>query len=455
MKGFTRQGQEKARYRAIEFAQHPIGCRKDGQALQLRPAAAARPAEIPHPPSKEFALMPLDLVQTLSDLVALPSVNPMGRELSGPEFFEYRVTEYLERLFTRLGLPWQRQTVEPNRENIIARLDGDVPATEGGGLLLLEAHQDTVPVDGMTIEPWTPLVREGRLYGRGSCDIKGGMTAMLGAVARLAEERPKGMPTVLMACTVNEEHGYSGAFELAKLWQPGADSIAPRQPDAAIIAEPTKLDVVIAHKGAVRWRLKTHGRAAHSSQPHLGDNAVYKMARVLTALEAYAKHAGETVPKHRLCGGATLSVGTIHAGLSVNTVPDLCTIEIDRRLLPGETAMEAYGPVIEFVRQYPGIDFEIEHEPPYLKGEALPDARNGAVADRLSAVARELFGRGEKIGVPFGTNASRIAAMGIPSVVFGPGSIDQAHTVDEWLSLDELSKASETLYQFIRRGAIG
>src|SRR5437762_3131889 len=133
--------------------------------------------------------MPLDLVQTLSDLISLPSVNPMGRPLSGPEFFEYRVTDYLEQLFRRLKLPYERQTVEPKRDNIIARVDGDVPPNEGGELILFEAHQDTVPVDGMTIEPWTPLVREGRIYGRGACDIKGGMCAMLGAVARMAEER--------------------------------------------------------------------------------------------------------------------------------------------------------------------------------------------------------------------------------------------------------------------------
>lgn len=398
--------------------------------------------------------MALDLVQTLSDLVALPSVNPMGRDLSGPEFFEYRVTEYLEKLFDRLGLPWQRQQIEPKRENIIARLDGDVPASEGGKLLLLEAHQDTVPVDGMTIPPWTPTVRDGRIYGRGSCDIKGGMTAMLGALARLAAERPKGMPTVLMACTVNEEHGYSGAHDLAKLWAPGARSIAPRQPDAAIVAEPTNLQVVIAHKGAVRWHCKTHGRAAHSSQPQLGDNAVYKMARVLAALEAYAKQVGQSVPKHRLCGEATLSVGTIRGGLSVNTVPDECTIEIDRRLLPGETAMEVFPQIVEFIRKYPGVDFEVEHEEPYLKGSTLSDDHNGAVADRLSVVVRELYGRGDKVGVPYGTNASRISAAGIPSVVFGPGSIDQAHTADEWLSLDELEKASNAIYEFVRRGAI-
>lgn len=396
--------------------------------------------------------MALDLVQTLSDLVATPSVNPMGRDVSGPEFLEYQMTDYLQRLFDRLGLPWERQTIEPKRDNIIARLDGTIPATEGGRVLLLEAHQDTVPVDGMTIEPWTPVVRDGRIYGRGSCDIKGGMTAMLVAVSRLAEERPEGMPTVLMACTVNEEHGYSGALELAQLWQPGVKSIAPRQPDAAIIAEPTDLQVVIAHKGAVRWRCHTHGRAAHSSQPHLGDNAVYKMARVLKALEDYAKYVGKNIPPHRLCGPTTLSVGTIRGGLSVNTVPDLCTIEIDRRLVPGEKAMDVYQQVVDFVRKHPAIDFEVDHEDPYLKGEALSDDKNGELADRLSVVVRELYGCGDKIGVPYGTNASKIASKGIPSVVFGPGSIDQAHTADEWLSIDELTKASEALYQFIRRG---
>ena len=161
--------------------------------------------------------MTLDLTRTLSELVAIPSVNPMGKPVSGPEYFEYKVTDYLENLFRSLGLPCQRQRVDVKRENIVARLDGATPATEGGPLVLLEAHQDTVPVDGMTIEPWTPEVREGRLYGRGSCDIKGGMTAMLGALARLAVERPAGMPTIVMACTVNEEHGYSGATALTHI----------------------------------------------------------------------------------------------------------------------------------------------------------------------------------------------------------------------------------------------
>jgi acetylornithine deacetylase len=397
--------------------------------------------------------MPLDLIKTLSDLVAIPSVNPMGRPVSGPEYFEHRVTEYLEQLFRRLGLKWQRQTVEPGRDNILARLDGETPLEKGGRLVLFEAHQDTVPVDGMTIEPWTPTLRDGRLYGRGSCDIKGGMTAMLGALARLAEERPKGMPTIVMACTINEEHGYTGATALTKLWANGAaNTIVPRRPDAAVVAEPTSLQVVVAHKGAVRWKCHTTGRAAHSSQPHLGDNAAYKMARVLLALEAYQRDVVPTLKGHALCGRPTLSVGTIAGGLSVNTVPDRCTIEIDRRMVPGEDWASSFKQVVEHVAKYPGVDFEVQHDDPYMKGSTLGEGANLPLAESVARAAREVVGRCEQVGVPYGTDASTIAGSGVPSVVFGPGSIDQAHTCDEWLPVNELELASEVLYRFARSG---
>ncbi len=397
--------------------------------------------------------MALDLTQTLSDLVALPSVNPMGKPVSGPEYFEYRVTDYLEALFKSLKLSYQRQTVEPRRDNIVARLDGTEPASEGGPLILFEAHQDTVPVMGMTIEPWTPVVRDGRLYGRGACDIKGGMTAMLGAVARLAGERPRGMPTIIMACTVNEEHGFSGATALAQLWSQ-AGSIIPRRPDVAVVAEPTQLQVVVAHKGVVRWRCHAHGRAAHSSQPQLGLNAIFAMSRVLAALERYQHDVVTRLGQHALCGTPTLSVGTITGGLSVNTVPDICTIEIDRRLLPGENPEEAYRHVLDYVGAETGHDPAIEHEQPFSIGCGLSDRVNGPLAERLMAAGREAQIDCRTIGVPFGTNAAAIAAAGVPSVVFGPGSIDQAHTADEWLALDQLVQASEVLYRFGRTGML-
>jgi len=396
--------------------------------------------------------MPLDLVKTLSELVATPSVNPMGRAVSGDIYFEHRVTDYLQQLFTRLGLPWQRLPVHPQRDNIVARLDGSKRPEDGGKLILLEAHQDTVPIDGMTIDPFDPVIRDGRMYGRGSCDIKGGMVAMLGALTRLAENKPADCPTVLMACTINEEHGFSGATALTKLWLDNQDSIIPRRPDIAVVAEPTSLNVVVAHKGTVRWRITTRGKASHSSQPHLGENAIYKMASVLKALETYAREVAPKVPPHSWCGTATLSVGLINGGISVNTVPDRCTIEIDRRVLPTETPGDVYKQMTDFVDKFPGVDFKVEHEAPFIQGPSLPDTHNGALADTLSSVAAELTGQGKKMGVPYGTDASTIARSGVPSVVFGPGSIDQAHTVDEWLPVAELEQASNVLYEFLRRG---
>lgn len=153
--------------------------------------------------------MSIDVVETLADLVRIPSVNPMGRNVTGDIYYEHRVTQYLENLFQSLGIPSERFTVAPLRDNIIARVDGSKSPEKGGKLLLLEAHQDTVPVDGMTIHPFEPEIRDGRMYGRGSCDIKGGMAAMITALARLVKEKPKKRPTVILACTVNEEHGFS------------------------------------------------------------------------------------------------------------------------------------------------------------------------------------------------------------------------------------------------------
>lgn len=395
--------------------------------------------------------MPLDLVETLRELVAIPSVNPMGRPVSGPEYYEYRVTDYLQGLFERLGLPWQRQPVDTKRENIFVRVDGEVPPTEGGTLILLEAHQDTVPVDNMIIDPWDPVVRDGRVYGRGSCDIKGGMTAMLGAIVRLAAEPREGRPTVVLACTVNEEHGYTGALALEKMWnQPG--TIIPRKPDVAVVAEPTSLHVVRAHKAAARWKCRTKGRASHSSRPQLGDNAIYRMCRVVAALEAYQNEFIPTLPVHPRCGAATISVGTISGGISVNTVPDECVIEIDRRVLPGEEGRAVYNQVIKFVAERLGSDDleKVIHDEPYSLSMALGDENNGELAARLQELAKTVFPDSDQVGVPYGTDASVISSFGVPAVVFGPGSIDQAHTADEWLEISQLEQASEILFRFLK-----
>jgi len=388
-----------------------------------------------------------DFAKTLSDLVAIPSVNPMGRPVLGPEFLEYRVTEYLEQFFQTLKVPYQRQTIDTRRENIIARLDGvSADGRSTPPVILLEAHQDTVPTDGMTIEPWTPKIEGDRLYGRGSCDIKGGMTAILGTFARLVAESPKPRPTVIVACTVNEEHGFTGAQGLQRLWK-DAGSIFPKQPDMAIVMEPTRLDIVTAHKGMVRWKCRTHGRAAHSSLPHLGDNAIYRMGSVLAALDRYQREVVPFLGEHPLCGRPTLSVGTISGGISVNTVPDICTIEIDRRLLPGDDPQQAYQHAVDYVAANVPVPSVVEHLPPGLHSTGLSDAINSDLANNLAVAVRDVVGCVNKIGVTFGTNAAAFGTH-FPTVVFGPGSIDQAHTADEWVSIDEVRLASEILYRF-------
>ena len=297
--------------------------------------------------------MNLDVVQVLSDLVRIPSVNPMGRPASGDIYYEHRVTGHLEALFRGLGLPAERHTVAPLRDNIITRVEGDVPPERGGKIVMLEAHQDTVPVEGMTIEPFVPKIDGGRLYGRGSCDIKGGMAAMISRIAPTGPRKPQrsadrdhglhdqrrarlhrgdALGGDLFGKVPDSGHGP----ELAP--PAGRSELLPRVPDWAIVAEPTKLNVVVAHKGAARWKCSTRGVATHSSQPHMGDNAIYHMARVLLALEQYGRDVVPKLASHPLCGKPTLSVGLISGGISVNTVPDRCTIEVDRRVLPVEDA---------------------------------------------------------------------------------------------------------------------
>ncbi len=400
---------------------------------------------------KDFNVLP-DPIDTLCELVSIPSVNPMGRAVLDPPYGESRLTDALESILRRLGLPTERQLVEPGRENVIALLEGDVPAQRGGPLILLEAHQDTVPVDGMTIDPFQPQRRDGRVYGRGACDTKGGMAAMLAAIARLAHQRPAGMPSVLLACTVNEEYGFTGAVKLAECFQQGTGGLVPRRPDCAVVAEPTALDVVVAHKGMVRWRCRTQGRAAHSAHPEAGRNAIYLMGRVLSVLEEYACDVVGRAAAHPLCGPATLSVGTIHGGMSVNTVPDACVIEIDRRMPPGETAPEARQAVIEYLHSALGEDFPVVHDPTYLSGPALSDAANGPLAERLMATVRGGSGRCQRRGVSYGTHAAVYAAAGVPSVVFGPGFIEQAHTRDEWVDAGQVRAAAEVYYNFCRGG---
>lgn len=378
------------------------------------------------------------VTRLLSDLVAIPSVNPMGRGLSGPGYLEGRVSDYLEGWFRALGVEVERQVVSPGRDNLIARYD----APGSKRTLLFDAHQDTVPVDGMTIDPFTPSLEGGRLYGRGACDIKGGLSAMLTAFARLVLERPSKSASVIMACTVDEEFTHTGSSRLAD-GNHGAD--------LAIVAEPTKLDLVDRHKGAVRWKIRTRGVACHASTPALGRNAIYAMAGVIAALEEYASVLAGSTPDPVL-GPPSLSVGRIEGGVSVNVVPDWCEVEIDRRVIPGERAIDCPGRVRDFLATKLGDRMaNVEFLPPWVNMPPLFAGPAGPFLPALASAIERVGGRAPRvIGVPYGTDAGPLCEAGIPCVVFGPGDIAQAHTKDEWIELDQVRLASEMYFEMAR-----
>jgi acetylornithine deacetylase len=303
---------------------------------------------------------------------------------------------------------------------------------------MFEAHQDTVPTDNMTIEPFTPRVENGRLYGRGSCDIKGGMASMLAAFARLAREKPRGAANVVMACTIDEEYTFTGVTHLVKL---------PLKVDMAVVAEPTDLNIVNAHKGGAGWHLVTPGKACHSSAPDKGINAIYRMGRLLVAVERYAKEL-QASRNDPVLGRPTVSVGIIQGGTSHNTVPDRCRIEIDRRIVPGEDPKTVADHLEAWLKSQPDVDFPFETIKPWkAKGPLSPKGSEELTA-LLGQAINAVVGSHKVMGVPYGTDASTIAEAGIPSVVFGPGDIGKAHTCDESVPTAEVEQAAEVLYRF-------
>ena len=405
-----------------------------------------------------------DPTAILADLVRRPSVNPMGRDLAGPEYLEGRVTDYLLRRLETAGIPAVRQPVAPGRDNVIARL----PATVSGApTLIWDVHQDTVPVAGMTIEPFTPALQDGRLAGRGACDVKGGMAAMVAALERLqavAERRAN----VIFVASVNEEFGFSGAHAFTRLLKtaspdermptdwPAVDLIGAEllkgSPVLTVVAEPTSLALVTQHKGAVRWRIIAGGRACHSSHPENGANAIYPAARIAITIERLAADLLTRAPNHP-CGPPTLSIGTVHGGTGVNLVPDRVVLEIDRRLVPGEDSVMARQEVIDAIQAACPTD-HITHEQPFLESSGLSCEGEAAVAaaSRLALAVERVGLTARQEAARYGTNACVYAAAGLACVVFGPGSIDQAHTADEWIELSQVEVATKSLVGLVMGG---
>ncbi|MFO1477658.1 MAG: M20/M25/M40 family metallo-hydrolase [Verrucomicrobiota bacterium] len=364
----------------------------------------------------------------LRELIALPSVNPAFLPADDPRAGEQRVAEFLAATAARAGLDVQLQPVLPGRPNFIARLS---PTSMVRRRVLLAPHLDTVPAgDGQLV----PVRRAGRLHGRGACDTKGSVAAMLTAMIELARSGARPRSTeIVFAGLVDEENAQAGSRALVA---------GGFRAQLAIVGEPTRLAAVTAHKGSLWLQLETRGKSAHGAQPELGINAVHSMARVVDALETgYAARLRRR--RHPLLGPATVSVGAIHGGTQPNIVPDRCAIVIDRRTLPGETEPGVRREIERFLSTRKlSVTFTSTKLAPCLPMET--DAELPLVREFLGSL-----GQRKPLGVNFFCDAAVLSAGGIPSVVFGPGDIAQAHTADEWISLESLERGSRLLRRFL------
>jgi acetylornithine deacetylase/succinyl-diaminopimelate desuccinylase-like protein len=393
----------------------------------------------------------------LAELIALPSVNPAFLPPRHPHAGEKRVADFLATVAARAGLEIEFQKVEftrwgerprepffadgklgsrgrsPHqndlvRSNLIARLR---PKNKIKQTILLAPHLDTVGADGTR---FIPQRKNGRLHGRGACDTKGSVAAMLSALCELADSKSRPLETeIIFAGLIDEEHAQAGSRALAA---------SGFKADLAIVGEPTKLQVVTAHKGSLWLELETRGKAAHGATPHLGKNAIHEMARIVDILETdYAAQLRQR--KHKLLGSATVNVGTISGGTQPNIVPDFCKISVDRRTLPGETDSKVESEIAALLRAK-NLSANISSA---KLAPALPLETN----HKLPLVQKFMksVGQTKPLGVDFFCDAAVLSAGGIPSVVFGPGDIAQAHTADEWISLAQLERGKNLLLCFL------
>ncbi len=373
----------------------------------------------------------------LAELIALPSVNPAfatqsaasARQARLTKFGEKNVADFLAATAARAGPEVEFQKVLPGRSNLIVRL---LPRNKIRRTNLLAPHLDTVGADE---SQFVPRRKNGRLHGLGACDTKGSVAAMLTALCELANAQSRPNETeIVFTGLIDEENAQAGSRALAA---------SGLRADLAIVGEPTRLQVVTAHKGSLWLQLETRGKAAHGATPQFGQNAVHEMARVVDMLETeYAARLRKQ--RHPLLGTATVNVGMISGGAQPNIVPDHCAITIDRRTLPGETEAGVRREIAALLR-VKGMSAKISSTKlaPCVPLETNP---------KLPLVRHFLrsVGQMRSLGVDFFCDAAVLSAGGIPSVVFGPGDIAQAHTTDEWISLASLERGKNLLLNFLK-----
>ncbi len=371
-----------------------------------------------------------DPVALARALVAIPSVNPaLATDGSGEAEIAARCASWLD----GWGLETGTYEVAPGRWNVMARLEGDGPT------LLLNGHLDTVGVEGMGIPPFEPRVADGRLSGRGACDMKGGVAALLAATARLARRGPR--PDLVIALTADEEHASLGMEAVVR---------SGVKADLAVVCEPTRLRVMPAHKGFVWVRAAFRGRAAHGSRPELGLDAIRHAGLYLNALDGYGDDLRSRAA-HPLLGHGSLHAGTIAGGTAASVYPDRCELVLERRTLPGERPEAVVRELQEVLdglgSQEPDVDASLE----------MTLHRPGTEVAADSRLAQGLLESGETHGVTPGVegmtawvDAAFLNEAGIPAVCYGPGDLAQAHSADEWIDVAEIVTCADVLETFAR-----
>ncbi|MCC7107100.1 MAG: M20 family metallopeptidase, partial [Chloroflexi bacterium] len=369
-----------------------------------------------------------------------------------PSGEEAAVAAFIARMLADAGLEAEVYEADANRPNVVARLRGAEP----GPTLLFQGHTDTIPVYGMP-EPFSGRVENGAIHGRGACDMKGPLAAALCALLAAHEEGLVRRGELIVACTIDEEHEKRG---IAALVQRGIRA------DFGVCCEPTGLRIAIGQKGALAVRVTTHGRATHGSTPERGVNAVVNMAKAILAVQTIELPTAEVVGVGRVAG--TLNVGIVQGGYSHMVVPDTCRIWVDRRLAPGETpeqALAAISVALETLqRDDPSFEFEVDVDPPgYTWPPAVRHGTNGTLIEASASIVQlagaahtAVRGAGAPLAVMNAwTEADFLVNdAGIPTVIFGPGRLELAHSATERIEVEELV-AGATIYREMIARALG
>jgi acetylornithine deacetylase len=328
----------------------------------------------------------------------------------------------------RIGLDVHTQEITPGRPNVIGVLEG----RSAGRSLMFCGHVDTVGVEGMSA-PFVPDIRSGRLYGRGSQDMKGGVAAMLDAARQVAESGlDKGR--LIVAAVVDEEYASIGADTLVSQWTA----------DAAVVTEPTDLQVGVGHKGFAWIEIETRGRAAHGSRPKDGRDAIMRMGRVLQRLEALDRHL-QSRPSHPVMGTGSLHASIVHGGRELSSYPDSCHLQMERRTVAGETGDSARQEVSDILDALRREDPEFEARETLVFAR-LPYELSSAheLPQALTRAAGSIGRPAEVVGMSFWTDAAILAAAGMPSVLFGPGGAG-LHSVEEYVTTDDVVACRDAL----------